>query len=184
MSIDINQIIEREDLGEDTVRFFVWSVWSFFKNTSGIDPEVGTPYLFDGFKHSDYTGIIGISGSQKGAVYVSMESDLLDKTISFPYPEVVNGNFTDEDFEDMRVDYAGEITNIISGNARNYLGNQFLISVPVVVTAPGTQMHIDHGSKGIIFPVKWNDSTCHIILCLEKNDLSNNVELENLESVV
>lgn len=184
MSIDIDQIIEREDLGEDTVRFFVWSVWSFFKSTSGIDPEIGTPYLFDNFKHSDYTGIIGVSGSQKGAVYVSMQKALLDKTISISYPEVASGNFTSEDLENMRVDYAGEITNIISGNARNYLGNQFLISVPVVVTAPKTQMHINNGSKGIIFPVKWNDSSCHIVLCLEKNDVGNEIDIEELENAI
>ena len=184
MSIDIDHIIEREDLGEDTVRFFVWSVWSFFKSTSGIDPEIGTPYLFDGFKHSDYTGIIGVSGSQKGAVYVSMEKNLLDKAISFPYPDVVSGDFSDEDFEEMRVDYAGEIANIISGNARNYLGGQFLISVPVVVTAPGTQMHIDNRSKGIIFPVTWDGYSCHIILCLEKNETADHSKIEQLENAI
>lgn len=182
MSTDIDQIIEREDLGEDTVRFFVWSVWSFFKNTSSIDPEIGTPYLFNEFKHNDYTGIIGVSGSQKGAVYVSMEKDLLNKVLSFSYPDVVTGKFSDDDFEEMRVDYAGEMANIISGNARNYLGEQFLISVPVVVTAPDTQMHVDTGSTGIVFPVKWNDSSCHIILCLEENKMeetSESLELEN-----
>ena len=179
---DIDQIIEREDLGEDTVRFFVWSVWSFFKNTSGADPEIGTPYLFDKFKHSDYTGVIGVSGSQKGAVYVTMEKGLLEKAIAFQYPDVINGNFNDADLEEMRVDYAGEIANIISGNARNYLGRQFLISVPVVVTAPDTQMHIDNCTKGIIFPVHWNNTSCHIILCLEKNEnneLAGVPELEN-----
>ena len=184
MSADPNQIIDREDLGEDTVRFFVWSVWSFFKNTSGIDPEIGTPYLFDGFKHSDYTGIIGVSGSQKGAVYVTMEKDLLEKAISYPYPDVVSGNFSENDMEEMRIDYTGEIANIISGNARNYLGGQFLISVPVVITAPDTQMHIDNGSKGIIFPVHWNDSCCYIVLCLEKNETDNSSETSDLENVI
>jgi len=181
MAIYIDTVLEQEDLGEDTVRFFIWSVWNFFKNTSDLEPEIGTPYLFQDFKHSDYTGIIGVSGSQKGAVYVSMEKEMLDKIMYFSYPNIFNNNVAEAALEDMRVDYSGEIANIISGNVRNYLGEQFLISVPVVITAPETEMHVNTGVKGIIFPVKWNNSSCHIVLCLEKNDSSVEHDLSLIE---
>ena len=77
----------------------------------------------------------------------------------------------------MRVDYAGEMTNIVSGNVRNYLGEQFLISVPVVVTAKATAMRMTQSTQGIIFPVNWNGYRCHLILSLEQNQQTTEHEL-------
>jgi len=172
-------------IDEDTIRFFVWSVWNFFQSSTGVEPEVGTPYLFDSFDHDDYTGIIGVSGSQKGSVYITMEKRLLDDAMIIPYPHLDDEEGGGITREELRIDYAGEMANIISGNVRNYLGEQFLISVPVVVTAPGSDVHLTSGVKGIIFPVKWNNSTCHMILCLEKNESKNSEDtLSEIENAI
>ncbi|WP_018970173.1 chemotaxis protein CheX [Rubritalea marina] len=169
-------------IDEDTIRFFVWSVWNFFQSSTGIEPEVGTPYLFDSFDHDDYTGIIGVSGNQRGAVYFTMCRELLDSIISKNFPELEKEECSEEQYEEMRNDYAGEMTNIVSGNVRNYLGEQFLISVPVVVTAKDTAMRMTQSTHGIIFPVTWNGFRCHLILSLENNAQTN--EHDILERVL
>lgn len=164
----IDTTAESATIDEDTVRFFVWSVWNLFKTTTQIEPEIGAPYLFSEFKHSDYTGIIGVSGSQKGAVYFTMKRDLLDEILMMNYPAMKSQNQSSDELEEMRTDYIGELTNIVSGNVRNYLGEQFLISVPVVVTALDTNIHLHEGTQGIVFPVEWSGNQCHLVLSLEK----------------
>ena len=172
-------------IDEDTVRFFVWSVWNFFKTSTEIEPEVGAPYLFDNFEHNDFTGIIGVSGSQKGAVYFTMGRDLLNKILEINYPELGEEDYDDEALQEMCMDYSGEMANIVSGNVRNYLGERFLISVPVVVTAPKTKMRMQEGMQGIVFPIKWSDTHCHLVLCLEKNKMeSDDIAIEELEKTV
>lgn len=164
-------------IDEDTIRFFVWSVWNFFQASTHQEPEVGTPYLFDKFEHDDYTGIIGVSGSQKGAVYFTMCREMLDAVLKVNYPEIMDEKPSAEQLEEMRVDYAGEMTNIVSGNVRNYLGEQFLISVPVVVTAKGTDLRMQQATHGIVFPVNWSGYRCHLILSLEDNVQKEELEL-------
>jgi len=161
--------LKQEIFDEDTVRFFIWSVWNFFKQSTDDEAEVGTPYLFDDFEHEDYTGIIGVSGNQKGAVYFTMCRQLLDEVLSTQYPEIYSEDKSEEELELMRLDYSGEMANIVSGNVRNYLGEHFLISVPVVVTAPRTRITIPKRTAGLVFPVNWRGFRCHLVLSLEAN---------------
>jgi len=183
-TIDNNIKIDQVD--QDTIRFFIWSVWNFFNVTTEIPPKIGTPYLFNNFEHSDYTGIIGVSGNQKGAVHVTMPKDMVNKILSIRHSFIFDGRRTEEAIEILRADCLGEAANIISGNVRNYLGEQFLISVPVVVTAKGTPMRTYKGIEGIVFPVKWNDLSCDIVLCLKKGSSSNvpsSAEFEEVEAI-
>jgi len=166
-----NRNNEDQLIDEDTVRFFIWAVSNFFNTTTHIEPEIGAPYLFDNFKHNDYTGIIGVSGSQKGAVYFTMSEKLLNEILQITHPELEGES--EESMQEMRMDYSGEMANIVSGNVRNYLGEQFLISVPVVVMAPDTVMRIQGEAKGIVFPINWADNQCHLVLGLEKNASAN-----------
>lgn len=169
----MQQNVEKEIFDEDTVRFFIWSVWNFFQQSTGEEAEVGTPYLFDEFEHEDYTGIIGVSGNQKGAVYFTMCRQLLNEVLSTQYPDNFDMDRAEEELETMRMDYAGEMANIVSGNVRNYLGEHFLISVPVVVTAPKTSITIPKRTSGLVFPVNWRGLRCHLVLSLEMRTESN-----------
>ena len=155
---------------QDTVRFFVWSVFNFFKSTTEIEPEIGAPYLLDNFKHDDYTGVIGVSGSQKGAVYFTMGKALLDEILRISHPNLFKKEMTEEFFEEIRMDYSGEMANVVSGNVRNYLGEQFLISIPVVVKALNSPMRIQGDVQGIVFPIQWSGHKCHLVLGLKIND--------------
>jgi len=169
MSVTDNSL-KIDQVDEDTIRFFIWSVWNFFNVTTEIPPEIGTPYLFNDFEHNDYTGIIGVSGNQKGAVHLTMSKEMVNEILSIRHSFIFDGGRDEDAIDALRADCLGEAANIISGNVRNYLGEQFLISTPVIVTAKGTPMRVYKGIEGIVFPVKWNNLSCDIVLCLKKRD--------------
>lgn len=155
-------------IDEDMVRYFIWAVANYFTASTSIEPETSPPYLVDKLKYLDYTGVIGVSGNQKGAVYVSLEADLIEHLLDNHFP---NLSYTDdEDKERMRADLAGELANTIAGNVRNYLGEGFLISVPVVFRSPGETMHLQKGIPGIAFPISWNNFQCVLVVALEVSE--------------
>jgi len=152
-------------IDEDMVRYFIWAVANYFSITTSIHADTGTPYLLDKLQYLDYTGVIGVSGNQKGAVYVSLNTDLTEHLLETYYPDLKYSN--EEDKEMIRADLTGEITNTIAGNVRNYLGEGFLISVPVVFRSPGETMHLQKGIPGIAFPISWNNFNCVLVVALE-----------------
>ena len=161
---------EQQRIDEDMVRYFVWAIWNFFSKTSNIDPDVEAPYLLKDFSHNDYTGVIGISGSQQGAVYFTMGRDLLIDLYNNHYAKSL-GDFLDEgnreEFDALLADSAGEMANTVSGNVRNFLGGNFLISTPAVFRSPDTPLFLPKENLGIVFPIKWKEHLCHIVVSLK-----------------
>ena len=168
MSEHTNEIYEAID--EDTVNVFIWSVWNFFSKTTGIEPEVGTPYFFDEFENSDYTGIIGISGSQKGIVYITLCRSLMKTILQYQYPHHDVTELDESRLEGFLSDCAGEVANIVTGNARNYFGENFLISTPAVTSNANTSIKLEENNHGIVLPIKWKEYRCHLILSVKKPD--------------
>jgi len=176
----MNTTNSAETIDEDVLKAFVWSVYNFFSICTKEAPEVGTPFLFDKIKHSDFTGTIGVSGDHRGAIYLSIGEDLLEVLLQKKYSKSFSEGSDMKENEIDKADFAGEITNIISGNVRNYLGENFLISVPVVLSEPGTLIDLPiKGGCGIVFPITWGGNTCHLILNfrLEKQEASRILEL-------
>lgn len=163
----MNLLKEKKEFDEENVRTFIWSIWNFFKQTCNEDAEIGAPYLFENFKHSDYTGVIAVSGSEKGAVYWTMGKQMLSEVLSIQFSDIYNQGLDDAKSEWMRKDYAGEMANIVAGNARNYLGEQFLISTPVVLDQPESSVVLPERTTGLVLPVLWRKHTCHLILSFE-----------------
>lgn len=159
-----------------TVEHFVWSVKNFFEVTTKIEPEIGAPYLFDAMNYANYTGVIGISGSQKGEVYLNIDEELLEEIMDTTYPQL--RDYDEEVKTSLRMDLCGEISNIISGNVRSFLGEDFLISIPVVISHPDKKMQMSNAGKAIVFPVVWKEKTCHLILNLEKSRVEQPVEVD------
>lgn len=159
---------DNDKIDEDIVRFFMWAVCNFFQKQSSEPPHIDPPYIFSEFEHDEYTGIIGISGSQKGAIYFTMGKEMLDEAIKMNYGKDFTPDLNEDELEHLRSDFAGEITNTISGNVRNYLGEDFLISVPVVVKAKKTALSLAKNVTGIVFPIEWNNYRSHLIVGLEQ----------------
>lgn len=110
---------------------FVSAVKEVFKTMLGLDVAMGKPVLKDSRTSSgDISGIMGLVGDRKGTVTVSLSTKgalfvletLLGDTADSLTPEVV--------------DAVGELTNIVSGQARKEFeksGLNLKASIPTVV---------------------------------------------------
>ncbi len=147
---------------EATCSMFINSVENYFKHLTDIDSEMSVPYLkeTEGLMLKDITGMIGISGSRKGFVYISanrgMYKDLINIFIGIDDP-------SDEDILDM----AGEISNVVAGNVRANLGANFMISVPIVFEGMPTELKdIPKDVSIYVIPIKWNNHEAFVVIGL------------------
>ena len=147
---------------EATCSLFINSVENYFKHLTDIHSELHVPYIKDteGLVLKDVTGMIGISGSRKGFVYISgdrsMFIDLINIFVGIEDPE-------DEDIMDM----AGEISNVVAGNVRANLGANFMISVPTVFQGVPDELKFSKDVSIYVIPIKWNGHEAFVVIGLE-----------------
>ncbi len=152
----------RKEEFEATCNLFINSVSNYFKHLTEIDSDMKVPYLkeSDGLVLKDFTGMIGISGSRKGFVYISanreMFADLINMFIGIEDP-------SEEDILDM----AGEISNVVAGNVRANLGANFMISVPTVFEGMPPELNIPENVSMYVIPIKWNNHEAFVVLGLD-----------------
>ena len=152
----------RKEEFEATCNLFINSVSNYFKHLTEIDSDMKVPYLkeSEGLVLKDFTGMIGISGSRKGFVYISanreMFADLINMFIGIEDP-------SEEDILDM----AGEISNVVAGNVRANLGANFMISVPTVFEGMPDELNIPDNVSMYVIPIKWNNHEAFVVLGLD-----------------
>ena len=146
---------------EQKLQIFVSIITNYFKQFGDEELIVDTPYLLENQqpKVHDYTGVIGISGVQKGVVYFSATSDLLHSILD-------SMGETDKS-EDNLVDLVGEVANTIAGNARNEFGPEFHISVPFVCKGSPQSIILPKNGRSFIIPVSWRSQIGEIVVCLQ-----------------
>ena len=147
-------------MSEATLQVFIDGVVRYFRHTSHKEVEVGTPYLVDNDNPAafDYTGIIGISGPTKGCVYFTASRILLKHLLL----SLGEGDTCDENL----IDLVGEVANTISGNARSEFGQDFMISVPVVITGAPSNIHLPQSSRSYVIPIYWKAYSAAVLICL------------------
>lgn len=145
---------------ERDVQVFVEGTRSYFKEITGVAPDIGLPYI-KGNEEAilDYTGAIGISGERKGCVYFSTNRAMLAEMV-----KIVAG--TDDDSEESLRDMAGEIANTISGNARRSFGSNFMISVPIVIVGSPT-IDLPTRIPTYVIPLTWQGQKSYIVVGIE-----------------
>ena len=145
---------------ERDVQVFVEGTRSYFKEITGVAPDIGLPYI-KGNEEAilDYTGAIGISGERKGCVYFSTNRAMLAEMV-----KIVAG--TDDDSEESLRDMAGEIANTISGNARRSFGSNFMISVPIVIVGSPT-IDLPTSIPTYVIPLTWQGQKSYIVVGIE-----------------
>ena len=146
---------------EQKLQIFVSIITNYFKQFGDEELIVDTPYLLQNQqpKVHDYTGVIGISGVQKGVVYFSATSELLHTILD-------SMGETDKS-EDNLVDLVGEVANTIAGNARNEFGAEFHISVPFVCKGSPQSIILPKNGRSFIIPVSWRGQIGEIVVCLQ-----------------
>ena len=152
----------RKEEFEATCNMFINSVSNYFKHLTEIDSDTKVPYLkeSEGLELKDYTGMIGISGSRKGFVYISANKEMFANLISLFI------GIEDPSTEDI-LDMAGEISNVVAGNVRANLGANFMISVPTVFEGMPEGLSIPDNVSMYVIPIKWNGHEAFVVLGLE-----------------
>ena len=127
--------------------------------------EAGKPYLKkDDVAQGDVSGVIGFTGETNGTVAVTFDESCILKIVTNMFGEEmteINNEITDA---------VGEITNMISGQARKELeeiGKKFQGAIPTVVT--GKNHKLESMTKGpkVAIPFKTEAGSFTIEVCLE-----------------
>lgn len=146
---------------EARFQVFIDSVANYFAQLHDDEIIIDTPFLQDNHAPvlSDYTGVIGITGNNKGLVYFTAPQDLLYQMLSAMKE-------TDQS-EDNLVDLVGEVANTIAGNARTEFGVEFNISVPLVFKGKPENMILPKDKHSFIIPITWKNNKAAIVIYLQ-----------------
>jgi len=116
---------------QNYVEPFVEVTVNTFKEFVGLEVSPRHPHFLDpekGFEW-DISAVIGLSGVVKGAVIISMKSELAIKLT-----DLLTGSENSEIDADV-IDAIGEINNIIAGNIKPKVpnGDKIVISIPTII---------------------------------------------------
>jgi chemotaxis protein CheX len=151
------------------VRFinpFLEGTINVLKTMAKVEPRAGKPYLKkpNTAASGDISGIIGMTGQAVGSLALSFSEKSIIRIVN----NMLGENFTEVN-ADIR-DAVGEITNMISGDARKRLeagGLTITAAIPTVVSGKGHQItHIINGPS-LIIPFEINEGTFVVDVCLE-----------------
>jgi chemotaxis protein CheX len=159
-------------MSDEEIKVFIDATVRYFQRVSGTPAEVDAPYLKgEDSVILDFTGVIGISGRHRGAVYFTSGADQLSELLRrLGEPDV--------SFEHLE-DLAGEVANTIAGNARHFFGSEFLISVPVVLWGRPDKISFPRHLKSFVIPITWRSYKSYLIICLEKAPTGSEREASN-----
>lgn len=144
------------------MKVFIQSTANYFETLANGGAVLGTPYLRDEDEDValDFSAVIGISGSYKGAIYYTAPREKMQALL--PYLGETQAD------DHVCADLVGEITNTISGNAREKLGPGFMISSPFIFEGRPTAVRTAGTTPCYVLPVSWNNHCSRVLVSLEK----------------
>ena len=145
---------------ESELQVFIKGVTRYFTQVCGEAPIIDPPFL----KGEEriilkYTGVIGISGKRKGAVYYTTDEAVLADILKHLGEEEID--------DELLSGMVGELANTISGNAREEFGGEFMISVPVVIQGSPDEIRFPKDKSVFVIPIVWKENRSFLIICLE-----------------
>lgn len=130
------------------VQAFIDVITNYFEHLTGESAKMGVPYVRDSSEDGvQYTAVISISGSHKGAILLTTTGEMLDELGSIILGEKIDP----DDYEDL----VGEITNTIAGNMRRTLGSHYNISVPLIFTRGLYELTRNLQQPVFMIPIQW-----------------------------
>ena len=138
------------------------STLRYFEAIGATGAALGTPYL-GGDKESaglGYSSVIGISGTYRGNIYYTASRDKLMALLPLLGETRPDENLCSE--------LVGEITNTISGNAREQLGGGFMISPPFILQARPLTVHPLRNVPLYVLPISWKQLHSSLLIALSK----------------
>lgn len=135
--------------GIEIAKPFVQATIHVLSTMAGISPTAGKPYIKTSLvAQGDVSAIVGVTGDKNGVISVTFT-----RSCAIALVKGMLGNDIQDIVQDTK-DAVGEITNMISGQARGGLsemGMNFQGSVPSVIM--GDQHTISHCTKGPVVAV-------------------------------
>jgi len=130
------------------INAFILATKDTYQKMLAIQIEAGKPYLLtEEVNNKDISGMIGLSGTIKGAVVMGFpEQDAL-KTVN---------KFLCEKFTELGPDVSdavGELVNIIAGYVKKFIQNEkFGISLPSIARGPKHMVYMPKYAPTIVIP--------------------------------
>ena len=145
---------------------FVSATMNVLETMAFVKSEAGKPYLkTDDVAQGDVTGVIGITGEVNGSISVTFDEGSILKVVSNMFGEEMT------ELNNEVADAVGELTNMISGQARRGLEEQgkiFEAAIPSVITGKNHKIsHITNGPK-IAIPFSTEGGKFTIEVCLDR----------------
>jgi len=147
-------------MDDQDIQVFITGVRRYFESLrADVRVVIEPPFIKDQERpFLEYTGIIGISGKARGAVYFTANGLMLKNILGF-----LN---VSPSSNEMLCDLVGEIANTLSGNAREEFGRDFLISVPVVAIGNNSSFRFPDESRSYVIPIIWQAEKAYLLICL------------------
>lgn len=150
---------------QQQLQVFIESVVEYFNKMTDTPVDVGVPFLKDEAKSVilSLTGVIGISGTMRGAIYFTADeqflSDLIERITPGSDPSIQNQSAM-----------VGELANTIAGNAQKTLGAGYHISIPIVMTTPDASQHntLELRTSTFVVPLRWHGNSAYLVAGLER----------------
>ncbi len=148
-------------LQEQELKTFVEGTTHYFEVAAQQPATVGSPYLVTDGNPAvhEYTGVISISGRREGVVYFTAPKAMLTVLLM----KMQENDFSHENMRDL----VGEVANTISGNARRDFGNDFVISVPSVLTGERNDLPTTPGARSFVIPINWRSHSAKLVVSLK-----------------
>jgi chemotaxis protein CheX len=145
---------------------FINATINVLETMAFVTVTAGKPYLkTDNVAVGDVTGVLGLTGIANGTISVTFEEKCILTVVSNMFGESMN------ELNSEIADAVGELTNMISGQARRELegmGKIFKAAIPSVVTGrKHTIIHYTEGPK-IAIPFNTNSGDFTIEVCFER----------------
>ncbi len=143
---------------------FLEATVNVLKTMAMITPKAGKPSLKGSSESKgDVSGLIGLTGPAEGSLAVSFSESCALKIVE---------NMLGESFSEMNgqvADAVGELTNMISGDARARLqkiGYDFTAAIPTVVSGKSHSIkHISSGGPTILLPFNTDSGDFYVEAC-------------------
>lgn len=132
---------------------FMTAVVKVFQTMLASELTFSRPFMRDSAQPSrEVSGIIGLTGRAKGTVVLSLERETalcVAEALLGERPPGINADVTDA---------IGELTNVVSGNAKAQLEEWALsVSLPTVITGKGHCIDFPRNATPVVIPChcKW-----------------------------
>jgi len=165
-----NNTLDLKPMNIEFVNPFLSSLVNVLSTMAQTDLTAGKPCLKkDNTSCGDVSGLIGMVGPQtKGSLSITF-----DESLALDIMQKMLGESSDCINDDV-TDMVGEITNMVSGGAKNILGDkgyQFVMATPIVVTGKvHTLKHKGSGPK-ILIPFSSASGKAYIEICFDKQNI-------------